>query len=228
MGRQGRISRDDAGSPPGAPPDGALAWSPNGPACGGASPSGGRASWLLSRALLAGALALGLGCGACNRCGAEEGAAETDDATMTSPFDPDRPEDPLAPPPERTPLGAWVDAEDYRVRVVAVEDCEVEPYFAPRPGHRKIGVHLELTGLRDEPVPVNGLFATLLDSTGEPHRPTPAGCRPTLPAGRLEVGQTTRGFVSFEVAEDASGLLLRYQPIIVGRVPRPITFDLGR
>ncbi len=147
---------------------------------------------------------------------------------MASPFDPDRPDAPLAPPAERAPLGTWVDTEDYRVRVVAVEDCEVEPYFAPRPGHRKIGVQLELTGRRDEPIPVNGLFATLLDSAGEPHRPTPAGCRPSLPAGRLEVGQTTRGFVSFEISEDASGLVLRYQPIIVGRVPQAVTFDLGR
>lgn len=171
-------------------------------------------------------MVLVLGCAACSRC--EDAPEDGQGATMDSPFDPERPADPLAPPTERFPLGAWASTEDYRMRVVALEKCEVEPYFAPRPGHQKIGVLLEFAGRRDEPVPVNGLFATLLDASGSLYRPTPAGCRPSLPAGRVDAGQSLRGFVSFEVPDDAGGLVLRYEPVLVGRAPLALSFDLGR
>lgn len=178
-------------------------------------------------ALCAASLSLALATG-CTRCSNGAPGEEFAAADIPSPFDPNRSPDPLAPPPERFPLGEWAQVEDYRMRALRVETCEVEPYFAPAPGSVKLGVLVEIEGRTQREVPVNVLYATLTDSGGETHRPTPAGCRPTLLAGRTAPGTVARGYVSFEVSEAARGLLLHYEPTIVGRAPQALHFDLGR
>jgi hypothetical protein len=114
------------------------------------------------------------------------------------------------------------------MRVVTVRECEVEPYFAPAEGHVKLGVEIELAGTGDKEVPSNPLHATLLDRDGAHYDPTLAGCRPSLPPKRIKQGEAVRGFVTFEIPKDAQGLVLRYQPFIVGRAETELAFDLGR
>jgi hypothetical protein len=165
---------------------------------------------------------------ACARCSSEERQASDDTQEITSPFDPQRPSDPLAPPPDRFPIGEWGVTDDYRMRVVRVETCDVEPYFAPREGYEKIGAYVEIEGRTSKEVPANVLHASLTDAANQSYGPTPAGCRPTLSAGRVTTGTRASGFVSFEIPQKAGGLLLHYEPVILGRSGEPLHFDLGR
>jgi len=145
---------------------------------------------------------------------------------MLNPFDPDRPEP--EGPQERFGPGEWAAATDYRMRVVRLETCEVEPYFAPLPGYDKLGVFVEIEGLQGTEVPVNVLHGHLTDGEGRTYTPAAAGCRPTLPAGRVAQGKTARGFITFEVPVTSRGLTLEYRPTIVGRAPQRLSFALPR
>lgn len=170
-------------------------------------------------ALVAGTL------GACDREGSGERGASS--GALRSPFDPDRPESPTPAAVPQT-LGEWAEATDYRMRVVRLQTCEVEPYFAPLEGHDKLGVFVEIEGRNSPEVPVNVLHGHLTDDQGRSYSPTPAGCRPTLPAGRVTEGKSSRGFISFEVPRDSKSLVLEYDPLIVGRARQPLRFALSR
>ncbi len=147
---------------------------------------------------------------------------------VSSPFDPERPPDRLALPQERAAPGAWAKSDDYRMRVVAVRACEVEPHFAPQKGHLKLGVELEMAGTSKHEVPSNPLHATLVDAEGNEYPATLAGCLPSLPAKRIKESETTRGFVTFEVPENAGALVLRYAPFVIGRADATLAFDVER
>ncbi len=148
--------------------------------------------------------------------------------TIRSPFDPEKPPDRLAPPEAGTAVGEWAKTEDYRMRVVSVRTCEVEVHFQPKPGHVVLGVEVQLAGLSDHEVPVNPLHAKLVDSEGNSHAATLVGCRPNLPAQRIQKGFSTKGYVNFDVPETASGFELRYEPFVVGRSDSALEFVLPR
>jgi hypothetical protein len=147
---------------------------------------------------------------------------------MSSPFDPKRPPDRMAPPEEQFGAKEWAKAADYRMRFTEVRKCEVESYFAPKPGHIKLGVQLELEALSASEVPSNQLHAVLLDAEGTRYAPTLAGCTPSLPTLRLTRGHTASGFVTFEIPESSHGLVLRYEPLVLGRADSSLAFALGR
>ena len=161
---------------------------------------------------------------ACDR--GESAERRSSAAGMRSPFDPDRPEP--EGPVQRFAPGEWAKTTDYRMRVVRLETCEVEPYFAPLPGHEKLGIFVEIEGLHSVEVPVNVLHGHLTDGEGRSYAPATAGCRPTLPAGRVSQGKSARGFISFEVPVTSRGLTFEYHPSIVGRAPQRLDFDLPR
>jgi hypothetical protein len=147
---------------------------------------------------------------------------------VASPFDPERPPNRLAPPKERILSGEWGTKDDYRMRVVTVSECAVESYFAPKEGHIKLGIEVELVGTSDKEVPSSPLHAALLDGDGARYEATLAGCRPSLPPKRVKQDETARGFVTFEIPKAARGLVLRYEPFVVGRAETDLAFDLGR
>jgi hypothetical protein len=147
---------------------------------------------------------------------------------MASPFDPKRSPNRMAPDEAQFAAGEWGSTADYRMRFLTVKECEVESYFAPQEGHIKLGIEVELEGLSSGEVPANQLHAALVDGEGARFAPTLAGCRPALPAGRVTKGKATRGFVTFEVPKAASGLVLRYEPFILGRADGALSFTLGR
>ncbi len=114
------------------------------------------------------------------------------------------------------------------MRVVSVSECAVESYFAPHEGHIKLGIEVELAGSSDKEVPSSPLHATLLDGDGTRYEATLAGCRPSLSPKRIKQGETSRGFVTFEIPKDARSLVLRYEPFVVGRAETDLAFDVGR
>lgn len=125
-------------------------------------------------------------------------------------------------------VGEVAKSPDYSMRVMKVKKCKVETYFQPKPGNIKLGVEVEYRGLSDAEVPINPFHAKLSDSTGTEYTSTLAGCSPNLRSRRLSKGQRAVGYITFEVPETATQLVLGYTPFIVGRPEEKLEVALGR
>ena len=125
-------------------------------------------------------------------------------------------------------VGERAESRDYFMTLVALRTCEVEPHFRPAGGHIKLGldVLLEARGARE--VPANPFLARLRDAEGRDYQADIAGCTPTLRADRLAANDKARGFITFEVPKDASGLVMTYAPFVVGVGLEELSFSLGR
>lgn len=125
-------------------------------------------------------------------------------------------------------VGERAESRDYFMTLVAVTTCEVEPHFHPAPGRIKLGLEVLVEARGQREVPTNPFLATLRDSEAREYQADLAGCTPTLRADRLAHGDQARGFITFEVPSDASGLVMTYAPFVVGVGPEALTFALGR
>ena len=134
----------------------------------------------------------------------------------------------LGPPLALHTEGEQARARDYFMTLLGVETCDVEPHFQPASGRVKLGVKVVIEGRSKNEVPVNPLLGTLEDSEHRDYRPDMAGCTPSLPAARVTSGRQARGFITFEVPENASGLVMTYAPFVLGMGSEELKFSLGR
>ncbi len=135
-----------------------------------------------------------------------------------------------APKPARQyQLGERAEAADYALTVSEVRICEDAP-IAPRKGHVRLGVKLEITGKSERAVPANAFYAKLFDRErdGYAYSASAGGCQPALKSAHVARDQSASGWVSFELPERASGLELTYSPYVNGSSEQPLTFVLGR
>ncbi|HEY6728532.1 MAG TPA: DUF4352 domain-containing protein [Polyangiaceae bacterium] len=149
-----------------------------------------------------------------------------------------RPQLDLTPPsPEPRTLGLSVaphavgeraESRDYVMTLVRVATCEVEPHFRPAAGRIKLGVDVLIEARSEREVPANPFLATLRDDQDRDYPVDLAGCTPTLRADRLTRDGQARGFITFEVPADATGLVMTYTPFVVGVGPEALSFALGR
>jgi hypothetical protein len=129
----------------------------------------------------------------------------------------------------KTPgVGDTASLTDYKLTLLAVKECKVETYFRPKAGSIKLGVQLALEGTRDLDVPVSPFHARLSDTDGTDYSATLAGCTPILPSVRVARGERAEGWITFEVPEKATGLVLLYDPVIIGGSEERARFSLGR
>lgn len=134
----------------------------------------------------------------------------------------------LAPAPVAYPVGERGIARDYFMTLISVKECQVEPHFRPKAGHLKLGLEVLLEGRTLQEVPTNPFSATLRDAQDRDYQVDLAGCTPTLRADRVTRDQQARGFITFEVPDDATGLKLKYAPFVVGVGPEELEFSLAR
>ncbi|HEU5076498.1 MAG TPA: DUF4352 domain-containing protein [Polyangiaceae bacterium] len=134
----------------------------------------------------------------------------------------------FGPSPASHAVGERAESRDYFMTLVRVTTCDVEPHFRPARGRIKLGLEvlIEARSLRE--VPANPFLATLRDAQERDYQADLAGCTPTLRADRLAQNQKAQGFITFEVPEDATGLVMTYAPFIVGVGSEELTFALGR
>lgn len=125
-------------------------------------------------------------------------------------------------------VGERAESRDYFMTLIALSTCEVEPHFRPAGGRIKLGldVLIEARGVRE--VPANPFLARLRDAEGRDYQADIAGCTPTLRAERLAANDKARGFITFEVPQDANGLVMTYAPFVVGVGLEELSFALGR
>ena len=125
-------------------------------------------------------------------------------------------------------VGDRANGGGYRFSVDRAQPCTVQPYFPPQRGRTRIGVEVTVENTSDAPILVNPFYARLHDQSEFVYYFTLAGCDPTLDAGLLAPGETSRGWLSFDVRQSARELQLEYSPLhrdgsIAGRV----RFGLG-
>lgn len=142
---------------------------------------------------------------------------------------PPRPEpSPLAPSAAAHAVGERAESRDYFMTLVRVTTCDVEPHFRPPTGRIKLGLEVLVEARGPREVPTNPFLATLRDSEARDYQADIAGCTPTLRADRLAKNDQARGFITFEVPSDATGLVMTYAPFVVGVGLEELTFALGR
>lgn len=73
--------------------------------------------------------------------------------------------------------------------------------------------------------PYNPLYFKLKDANGFEYTASLLGGDQSLKSGELVAGEKVRGTVAFDVPADAAGLVVSYQPIVVGSAP-PIRIAL--
>lgn len=104
----------------------------------------------------------------------------------------------------------------FRMRMLNTKPCAVEPHLEPPPGVRKVSVEVELVASGKVDIPANPFYALLVDRDGRQFESTLAGCSPLLEAARLSIGQSARGWVTFDVPESSIPHALVYQPAVIG------------
>ncbi len=125
-------------------------------------------------------------------------------------------------------LGELAEARDYAMSVDSIDDCSVEPPFAPKPDDVKLGVDVVIAGTTANEVPANPFYALLYDEAGGTYESTLAGCEPGLVPRQVTRGEDARGFITFEVPKTAHALTMRYAPLIIGAGPEELRFSVPR
>jgi hypothetical protein len=110
------------------------------------------------------------------------------------------------------PLGVWVPAHGYELRVIAVRSCAAPDAGAAGADRRRVALEVELTATGDSRVPVNSFYARLVDEEGRALAPVMRGCEPALRRAPLARGQTARGLWTFDLTSPPRRLDLVYRP----------------
>ncbi|WBL37420.1 DUF4352 domain-containing protein [Tepidiforma flava] len=133
---------------------------------------------------------------------------------------------PTVPPPGSGPkLGETVDAGSARVTVRAVEDPVRDTVFAPGDGKRYVAFDITIEAARGK-VSVSGFDFTVQDEDGFVYDYAIAGREPALKMTDLAQGRQVRGWVTFEVPQDAK-LVALYADLDFPR-PETLVLDLTR
>jgi hypothetical protein len=69
-------------------------------------------------------------------------------------------------------------------------------------------------------VAYNVVFFSVLDASGAEYVSSPGAPAPALKSGDLMPGEKVRGSVAFKIKATATGLVMKYQPVTMGRSPR--------
>lgn len=133
---------------------------------------------------------------------------------------------PTVPPPGSGPkLGETVDAGNARITVRAVEDPVRESTFSPDAGKRYVAFDITVEAARGK-VSVSGFDFTVQDDDGFVYDYAIAGREPALKMTDLAQGRQVRGWVTFEVPQDAK-LVALYADLDFPR-PETLILDLTR
>lgn len=136
--------------------------------------------------------------------------------------------DPTAAPSTIGKVGERLDAGGVTLTVMGVEKVkEIGTFQKAKDGkmYLLVEVLLETTG-RDE-APYNPIYFKVKDADGFEHNVMISMADNTLKSGKLAAGEKVRGVVAFEVPEQAAGLVLSYEPIVMlgGYEPIRIALD---
>lgn len=125
------------------------------------------------------------------------------------------------------PLRRAASTPQFMMTVLGTQRCTPTGSHRPRSDHYLLGVQVRVQALSDIGVPVNPFYAHLTDAGGHRYPIRLDGCEPALGGAPLRLHETASGFISFEVAENATGLELRYAPELPGAASEQLDFAVG-
>jgi hypothetical protein len=125
-------------------------------------------------------------------------------------------------------VGETLAQGDYRLTVTKVDSAASFGSFARADvGKKLVAVEVIIESADNDGVSVNPMYASLKDSDGYEYNDT-FGQEPALKSQNdLPRGEKVRGWLTFEVPDEAKGLMFTYQPITFENDVR-LRFDLGQ
>lgn len=121
--------------------------------------------------------------------------------------------EPTAEPVTRAQMGDTVSLDGYSMVANEVEDPAPEGIlYTATEGTKLVAVNITLANdSATEPLSTNLLYATLIDSDGFTYTPELAGRDEQLQVVDLNQGEKVRGWISFEIPEDATPAVIKYE-----------------
>jgi hypothetical protein len=115
------------------------------------------------------------------------------------------------PEPQPLYLGDIVEQYGYLLSAVTVEDPTTPGmFYEPESGKKLVAVEIVVGNVSGETLSVNPLNATLLDSEGFTYEPELAGREGQIVTIDLNPGEKARGWIAFEVPEEATIASIKY------------------
>lgn len=161
-----------------------------------------------------------LACGSSTPTSEPKVSTATTEANVTeSPADteePPAPTDTLPPPATETPvpiqyLGDAVSNYGYALTGITVQDPATPGMlYTPTSGKKLIAVEVIFSNISGDMVSINPLDATLLDTEGFTYTPELGGVDYQMPLLDVSPGEKARGFMAFEVPENAVAGSIKY------------------
>lgn len=121
------------------------------------------------------------------------------------------PTDTPEPEPQPLYLGDVVEQYDYLLSAVTVEDPTTPgQFYKPESGKKLVAVEVIVGNVSGDPITVNPLNATLLDSEGFTYQPELGGRDGQIATIDLNPGEKARGWIAFEIPEGATAASIKY------------------
>jgi hypothetical protein len=117
----------------------------------------------------------------------------------------------ILPPSPEAGLGDVFEQYGYSLSATAVEDPTTPGmFYEAREAYKLVAVEVVVGNASGETLSVNPLYAILVDSNGFVYQPELAGRDGQLATVDLNAGEKAKGWVAFEVPEDATPASVKY------------------
>jgi hypothetical protein len=103
----------------------------------------------------------------------------------------------------------------------------ISNFSPPNKGNVYLIIAVALENTQKEEANYNSFYFSIKDNNGFEYNLTPIYPEPPLQSGKLANGAVTKGNISFEVRQDAKGLILTYQPKGLSGSFDPIRINLN-
>lgn len=113
--------------------------------------------------------------------------------------------------------------------IQVTKETKLGDFFEADPGKVYLCIEVLLENEeRDDDMPVNPLYFEVKDSDGYVYNTSFGSKDPSLKATDVAKGDKTRGWVTFEIPEKATGLVVTYEPLVLLGGYKSIRVDLGQ
>lgn len=122
---------------------------------------------------------------------------------------------PTAPPTPAPPVnvGQPAPGNGYTLTVQEVQDpVPPQQYLKPKEGSRWVAYDVSITNTGTAPLDYNPFYADLKTADNREHNPGIGAAEPSLKSGKLQPGETVRGWITFEIPNEAQPATFYYDP----------------
>lgn len=161
------------------------------------------------------------------------GSASTPQVISTAVQNNEQPAQPVDTPipPQNTigKLGDTISQDGYIITLANIETAtQYGDFIKAESGKKFIAVELIIESGANTGVSANLFYVSIKDASGYKYDAAMMGKEPLLSSQNdIPLGEKIRGWVTFEIPETATGLVLAYEPLSFGTNTR-IRFDLGQ